>query len=250
LTLLVPLIPDSRFPIPDSRFPTPDSRFPLPASRFPIPDSRFPIPDSPYDRVAKAPMADNDKKPIAHLVPAILTGAATLIASLTAVYVNLRGDKAANQPQTTAVVAAKSDVAADAAKPLPPLPSDRLQLQLDRIAVQHDGSIGTTDWRFALEADGQPLLVFRQDGLDDTGGRNIVNPNDVQTLLRLPAGQRARLTIKGWRGSRLRLIEGEPDVTGEGVIDDGVLAPIPVKANKDSAGTFVFYFSAVRRNAE
>ena len=192
-------------------------------------------------------MADNEKKPVAHLVPAILTGAAALIASLTAVYVNVRGDKPADKPP---LAAAQKDVVAASAKALPPAPSDRLQLQLERIAVQHDGSIGSTDWRFAVEADGQPLFVFRQDGLDDTGGRNIVNPKDVHAVLRLPAGQRGKLTIKGWRGSRLRLIEGEADVTGEGAVGDGALAPIPVKAKKDSAGAFVFYFSANRQNAE
>ncbi len=192
-------------------------------------------------------MADNEKKPVAHLVPAILTGAAALIASLTAVYVNVRGDKSMDK---SPIMAAQKDVVAASAKSLPPLPSDKLQLQLDRISVQHDGSIGTTDWRFAVEADGQPLLVFQQDGLDDTGGRNIVNPKDVQAILRLPSGQRAKLTIKGWRGSRLRLIEGEADVTGEGAIGDGASAPIPVKAMKDSAGAFVFYFSANRQNAE
>lgn len=192
-------------------------------------------------------MADNDKKPVAHLIPAILTGAAALIASLTAVYVNLRGDKG---DKPVAQAAAPKDGASQAAKPLPPAPAGKLQVRLDRIAVQHDGSIGTTDWRFAIEADGQPLLVFRQDGLDDTGGRNIAIPEDVRTALSLPPGQHARLAIKGWRGSRLRLIEGEPDVTGEGAVGDGAVAPIPVKAKKDSAGDFVFYFSTDRRNAE
>ncbi len=191
-------------------------------------------------------MADNDKKPIAHLVPAILTGTAALIASLTAVYVNLRGDK--NDKPAAQTLAPKTETA-QAAK-TPTLLSDKLQVQLDRIAVQHDGSIGTTDWRFAIEADGQPLLVFRQDDLDDTGGRNIANPQDVRTVIGLPPGQHARLTIKGWRGSRLRLIEGEADVTGEGAVGDGAVAPIPVKAKKDSAGDFVFYFSTDRRNAE
>jgi len=191
-------------------------------------------------------MADNDKKPFVHLVPAILTGTAALIASLTAVYVNLRDkdDKAQAQAQP-----AQAKGEAPPAK-APTLLSDKLELRLDRIAVHHDGSIGTTDWRFAIEADGQPLLVFNQDGLDDTGGRNIANPKDVATALAVPAGQHARLTIKGWRGSRLRLIEGEPDVVGEGAVGDGGMPPIPVKAKKDSAGDFVFYFSTNRRNAE
>lgn len=185
-------------------------------------------------------MADNDKKPFVHLVPAILTGTAALIASLTAVYVNLR-DKEDKAP---APLAQPKEEAS--AKPAPTAISNKLELRLDRIAVHHDGSIGTTDWRFAIEADGQPLLVFNQDGLDDTGGRNVANPKDIATTLAVPAGQHARLTIKGWRGSRLRLIEGEPDVVGEGAVGDGATPPIPVKAKKDSAGDFVFYFSTDR----
>ena len=186
-------------------------------------------------------MADNDKKPVAHLLPAIFTGLAALIAALTGVYVNLRDDKTAPEPAHTAA-ATPAQTKSPAA---PQRKAEKFHLQLDRIAVQHDGTVGTTDWRFAVEANGQPLFVFQQDDLDDTGGRNVATPKDVGAVLRLLPAQANRITIKGWRGSRFRLSPGEPDVSGEGAMSDtGVMAPIEVKAQQADAGAFVFYFSA------
>jgi hypothetical protein len=192
-------------------------------------------------------MADNDNKPtggkpIAHVVPAILTGAAALIAALTTVYVNVRGDHP--PPQS----AAATTVATPAARqPVAPVvqAARKLQLQVDRIAVQHDGSPGTTDWRFTVEADGEPLFVFSQDDLDDSGGRNVAVPEHAAGNLELAPGARVRITVQGWRGSRLRLVQGAPDVRGEGVLATaGALAPLQVQAGEPGDGAFVFYFSA------
>jgi hypothetical protein len=193
-------------------------------------------------------MADNDNKPtggkpIAHVVPAILTGAAALIAALTTVYVNVRGDHPP-PPQS----AAATTVATPAARqPVAPVvqAARKLQLQVDRIAVQHDGSPGTTDWRFTVEADGEPLFVFSQDDLDDSGGRNVAVPERAAGNLELAPGARMRITVQGWRGSRLRLVQGAPDVRGEGVLAAaGALAPLQVQAGEPGDGAFVFYFSA------
>ena len=190
-------------------------------------------------------MADNDNKPtggkpIAHVVPAILTGAAALIAALTTVYVNVRGER---QPPPPAVATTPATPAAR--QPAAPV-ARKLQLQVDRIAVQHDGSPGTTDWRFTVEADGEPLFVFSQDELDDGGGRNVAVPGDAAGNLALAPGARVRITVQGWRGSRLRLVQGAPDVRGEGVFAAaGAMAPLPVRADAPGDGAFVFYFSAV-----
>jgi hypothetical protein len=190
-------------------------------------------------------MADNDNKPtggkpIAHVVPAILTGAAALIAALTTVYVNVRGER---QPPPPAVATTPATPAAR--QPAAPV-ARKLQLQVDRIAVQHDGSPGTTDWRFTVEADGEPLFVFSQDDLDDSGGRNVAVPGDAAGNLALAPGARVRITVQGWRGSRLRLVHGAPDVRGEGVFAAaGAMAPLPVRADAPGDGAFVFYFSAV-----
>jgi hypothetical protein len=192
-------------------------------------------------------MADNDNKPttgkpIVHVVPAILTGAAALIAALTTVYVNVRGDKASHSQQATPTVASAPRTAAPAAV--------TLRLRVDRIAVQHDGSIGTTDWRFAVTADGQPLFVFAQDALDETGGRNVALPVDATGDIQVAKGKPVKLGIEGWRGSRLRLAQGEPDVRGEGSLSAAGASAIKVQAEKPEAGAFVFYFSAIRVDGE
>ena len=189
-------------------------------------------------------MADNDGKPghgrpIVHVVPAILTGAAALIAALTTVYINLRGDKAPQSvPATAATVASAPRTAAPA--------EVALRLRVDRIAVQHDGSIGTTDWRFAVTADGQPLFVFAQDGLDETGGRNVALPGDAAGTFQVTGGKPVRISIEGWRGSRLRLAQGQPDVRGAGMLSAAGRSAIKVQAGQPEAGAFVFYFSATR----
>lgn len=187
-------------------------------------------------------MPDPDKKPLLHVLPAILTGAAALIASLTAVYVNTRGERQAAPQQVAQPSAPPATAPALAAASAGPR---TMYLRLDRIAVQHDGSVGTTDWRFAVELDGQPLFVFQQDELDDTGGRNVALPKDVGSSIDLAPDKPAHLVVKAWRGSRLRLVEGAPDAQGEGVLAaTGALAPLAVAASKPEKGAFVLYFSA------
>jgi hypothetical protein len=192
-------------------------------------------------------MANNDNKPtnkpIVHVVPAILTGAAALIAALTTVYVNVRGDKSSHSaPAAATAVASAARTTAPAAV--------TLRLRVDRIAVQHDGSIGTTDWRFAVTADGQPLFVFAQDALDETGGRNVALPTGAAGDIQVANGKPVTIGIDGWRGSRLRLVQGEPDVHGEGMMSVAGSSAIKVQAEKPEAGAFVFYFSAIRVDDE
>lgn len=180
------------------------------------------------------------KKPVLHAVPAILTGAAALIASLTAVYVNVRGDRNASAPQQQVAPAAKPVASA---KPAPRI-VDRWRLRVDRIAVEHDGSPGTTDWRFTVEADGDALFAFQQDDLDDTGGRNVALPKDATGTLRLEGRPGARIVVKGWRG-RLFGLGGAPDATGEGRMSaTGAIGPIRIAAKTPDGGTFVFHLSA------
>ncbi len=188
-------------------------------------------------------MADNEKKPVINFVPAILTGAAALIAALTTVYVNLRNDLR-DDPAPPAAVAS-----ATPAKPEPATPSQpqTVQLQLQRIAVQQDGAVGNADWRFAIEADGQPLFAFQQDAMTSEGGRNIVvaaNDRDANAELDIAPGRPIAITIKGWRGGWFKKAD-EPLVVGEGwLTSTGALAPIKVKAQDEKDGAFTFYLSA------
>jgi hypothetical protein len=139
------------------------------------------------------------------------------------------------------------------AKPLEPEPAkpaqpQELRLQLRRVAVQQDGAVGDADWRFAIEADGQPLFVFEQESMTSEGGRNIVvvsEDRNVHATLELPPGKRIPVTIKGWRGGWFKNAS-EPLVQGEGwLASAGPLAPITVKAADEGEGAFTFYFSAV-----
>lgn len=182
-------------------------------------------------------MGDNERKPVLHLLPAILTGAAALVAALTTLYVNVQRDRAARAP----VQAAHAPPAVAAV----PVAASRVRLRIDRIAVLHDGSIGTTDWRFAVTADGQPVFVFTQDDLDDSGGRNVALPEGADGVVTLPADGGLQIGIQGWRGSRLRLAHGTADAHGEAALQRGQddLA-IPVRADPASAGEFVFEVSA------
>lgn len=188
-------------------------------------------------------MADNDKKPAIHFLPAILTGAAALIAALTTVYINVRNDLKSDATPPAVVASAKP------AKPEPAKPAQpqELRLQLRRVAVQQDGAVGDADWRFAIEADGQPLFVFEQDSMTSEGGRNIVvvsEDRDAHAALELMPGKRIPITIKGWRSGWFKGAS-EPLVQGEGVlIAPGSLAPISVRAQDEKEGAFMFYFAA------
>ncbi|MGH8031120.1 MAG: hypothetical protein ACREO8_01855 [Luteimonas sp.] len=186
-------------------------------------------------------MPEPDKKPIVHLVPAILTGAAALIASLTAVYVNVRNDRAAD--------AARPGVAAPAVRAAPaatvPKPPERFVLRLERIAVRHDGAMGSADWRFTIETDDEPLMALVSDDLDDSGGRNVALPIDVAGTLRVATANGSRIAVKAWHSRRFRFGAGAPDATGEGRLSrDGGIAPLHVVAAEPANGEFVFYFSA------
>jgi hypothetical protein len=195
------------------------------------------------------PSQGHGRKPTLQHVPAILTGSAALIAALTTVYVNVRGNngESAQQQPAAAVPAAAAATTATPAMPASTAP-ERVRLSLDRIAVEHDGSPGTTDWRFTVGADGEPLFAFQQDELDDQGGRNVANPADAKGALRL-AGKPVHIVIKGWRGSWFKS-GSAPDATGEGMLmPSGDIQPLRVQSEKPEAGAFVFYFSATDEGA-
>lgn len=189
-------------------------------------------------------MNDGRDKPWYQQLPARLAAVVVFLVALTTLVGNLM-ELAGNRRRTPETERAPAPQAATT-RETAPVP-DTLRLQLDRIAVEHDGSPGTTDWRFTVQVDGEPLFAFQQDGMDDTGGRNVSVPESADATLRLAAGRRARITVHGWRGSRFRLPGGAPDATGDGVLDAaGATASVRVAAREPGAGTFVFYFSTVR----
>lgn len=137
--------------------------------------------------------------------------------------------------------------------PVPPPPATQPQdttatLGVERIVVEHDGSPGTTDWRFAVLADGEPLFAFGQDELDDGDGRNVAVPRDARGVLHFRPGKDVHIEVRGWRESRLRLVVGAPDATGEGSVGPGATTQsVRVAAKDPAAGAFVFHFGIERR---
>jgi hypothetical protein len=121
-------------------------------------------------------------------------------------------------------------------------------LRVERIVVERDGSPGTTDWRFAVLADGEPLFAFRQDDLDDGDGRNVAVPRAAQGVLHFRGGRDVRIQVRGWRESRLRPQPGDADAGGEGMLGPETTAQaIRVAAKDPAAGAFVFHFGSERR---
>ena len=184
------------------------------------------------------------KKPALHNVPAILTGAAALIASLTAVYVNVRGDRNRRRPPLRSHrrrrasslnrhpcakhpnpwIASRSPSTASPsntmARPAPPT--------------------GASPWK-PTTTHCSPSSRTR---LDDTGGRNVAVPKDAAGVLRLEGRPGARIVIKGWRG-RLFGLGRAPDATGEGRLSaNGAIGAIRVAAAEPEGGAFVFHLSA------
>lgn len=195
-------------------------------------------------------MSDAPKKPWYLQLPAKVTAGVVFLVALTTLAGNLmeldEKRRAREQAAPTSAPGVPAQPATSEARaPAQTAQARRLRVSVDRIAVQHDGSPGTTDWRFVVEANGESLFALRQDDLDDTADRNVAVPRDASAFLQVKPGARVALTVKGWRGSRLRMAGGEPDVVGEGILtDSGAMAPIRVAGDADAAGAFTFYLSA------
>jgi len=194
-------------------------------------------------------MTDEPSKPWYLQLPAKLTAGVVFLVALTTLAGNLLelNDKrrVLEQPAAAADSVPAQPAQREPATPVPPADPRRVRIGVDRIAVRNDGSPGTTDWRFVVEADGESLFAFRQDDLDDTVDRNVAVPREAAASLRVAPGAVVKLTVKGWRGSRFRLAGGEPDVAGEGVLTrEGGIAPIRVGAASAETGAFTFYLSA------
>jgi hypothetical protein len=149
----------------------------------------------------------NEPQPKSRLshVPAILAGSAALIAAVSTLYVNLRGSPA---PAEAAATVAAPATPAETPAPVPTPPADTapkprlLEVRLDRLHVENDGSVGSTDWVFEVSADGEPRFSLPMPGLTDKPGENLVRPAaDAQAatdVLFLPAKQ-VEISVKGWK---------------------------------------------------
>jgi hypothetical protein len=191
---------------------------------------------------------NNEHKPsrLSHM-PAILAGSAALIAAVSTLYVNLRGESSAPTAPVVAVVAPATPVEAPAAAaPTAPAGPRLLRLRLDRVQVENDGSVGSTDWRFQVFADEQPLFTVPMPALSDKPGENLARPADAEQAsaeVEVPRNGNVSIGVKGWKK---RLLPGAPaEVHGTAFLALGLDKTV-VRVQTDAAKgpAFVLYFSA------
>jgi hypothetical protein len=177
---------------------------------------------------------------LAH-VPSILMGTAALLAAASTLWVNLRGDSrtasAAASPAPSAPAAAASPAAPKAPKVV--------RLRLDRVQVDDDGSVGSTDWTFQVSIDGEPSFSVPMPSLSDKPGQNLARPAQGQEAsvdVELPAGKSVAVTVNGWKKGLLGGARGE--VTGTGWLTTGFgKTAITVASDQPKGPHFVLYFS-------
>lgn len=188
---------------------------------------------------------EETKKHWIALAPSILTGLAALIAALTTVYINVRNDKPAPAAAVQAApVAVSNDVAAVSAKPLP-AQAKIIDLQLERMRVDNDGSMGTTDWTFEIQNGERSLFSVPFKALADNAGENIVVPKDAAVAhAKLTATDNMpEIVVRGWKqgwSGKAKV----PDVIGKAKLDaDDDSLVIEVKSEKADGAAFVLYFN-------
>jgi hypothetical protein len=192
-------------------------------------------------------MGEVEKKPwMAHL-PGILAGSAALVAALTTIYVNVR-NAAPDSAKITSVPVQTNPVATATSTSAPAsIKTSKVALRLERIRVDNDGSLGTTDWTFEIDADGTPLYSLPVKSLDDREGRNLrmMPANSTASGLFDVSNARAvAVSVKGWKHGLLSGA-GAPDVTGQGWMASGVdTVTVAAKSAQAGRAAFVFYFSA------
>jgi len=178
-------------------------------------------------------------------LPGILVAATALIAAISTLYVNLRGGSAPAEHRPT-VAAAPQVAPASARTPVveaPPQPVP-MQLRLDRVQVENDGSLGTTDWTFEISAAGEPRFTLGLRSLSDKPGENLVHPTEpsqAMAEMALAPNEQLRVEVKGWK--RGFLPGSSAEIAGSGWIGakEGK-ASIHVASDKPKGPAFTLYF--------
>ena len=146
---------------------------------------------------------EETKKHWIALAPSILTGLAALIAALTTVYINVRNDKsapAAAVQVATVPVPVPNNVAVVSNSTMP-VQAKVIDLQLERMRVDNDGSMGTTDWTFEIQNGERSLFSVPFKALADNAGENIVVPKDAAVAhAKLAVTENMpEIIVRGWK---------------------------------------------------
>ena len=185
---------------------------------------------------------------LSHLT-GVLAACTALVAAVSTLYVNMRS---APEPSATAPatpVAQPAPTASVAVEVVPPAPT-RVLLRLDRLQVENDGSLGTTDWIFEVSAAGQPRFTLPMRALNDKPGRNLARPADpaqAAAELVLAPDQQLQVTVKGWKDGFLPGSEAE--VGGSAWISGKASdAAIHVAGDAPKSPAFTLYFAVAPRS--
>ncbi len=182
---------------------------------------------------------------VAH-APSILTGLAALVAALTTVYINVRNDKSAPTPLARAAPTAMLSSAAMTPSKRLPVQAKIINLQLERVRVDNDGSMGTTDWTFDIQNGERSLFSVPFKALVDNAGENIVTPKDAalaRANVSIAAANTPEINVRGWKQAWSGKAK-TPDVIGKAKLnadDDSMV--IEVKSEKAGGAAFVLYFN-------
>jgi len=191
---------------------------------------------------------EETKKHWAAHAPAILTASAAFIAALTSVYINVRGDKPAPVPVVAAQTMPAAVPSSNAMTPATNLPGKAriVDLQLDRMRVDNDGSMGTTDWTFEIQNGERSLFSVPFKALADKAGENIVAPKDAalaRAKITITDQSLPEIVVRGWKQSWSGKAN-TPDVIGKAKLnagDDSLV--VEVKSEKTGGPAFVLYFN-------
>jgi hypothetical protein len=191
------------------------------------------------------PPEQQQKSRLSH-VPAILAGSAAFIAAISTLYVNLRERPLLPpEPVVAEQGAPEKDAAATTAAATPAVPR-RFLLRLDRVQVDNDGSMGSTDWSFEVKANGKPLLVVPMPSLSDKPGANLARPEDTDAAsaeVDMPPGRNIELSVSGWKKGFISGAKAE--VSGKAWMLTGANGTVITLASEKPKGPqFVLYFSA------
>jgi hypothetical protein len=185
---------------------------------------------------------EQPKSRLSH-VPAILAGSAAFIAAISTLYVNLR-ERPYVAPEP--VVMEQGAPAKDTADAPTPAEPRRFLLRLDRVQVDQDGSMGSTDWSFEVKANGKPLLVVPMRDLSDKPGANLARPDDTDAAsaeVEMPPGKNIELSVSGWKKGFISGARAE--VSGKAWMLTGANGTVITLAGEKPKGPqFVLYFSA------
>jgi hypothetical protein len=122
-----------------------------------------------------------------------------------------------------------------------------VRLQLDRVQVDDDGSMGVTDWTFQVSVDGEPTFTVPMPALSDKPGESLVRPADPKAAsveVELPAGKSVAVSVKGWKKGLLG--SGRGEVSGSGWLTaEYRKVAIELKGEKAKGPRFFLYFSVV-----